>query len=1111
MIPNDSILTKYKNIEDLDPKKFIIIKGAKVNNLKNVDVAIPRNKLVVITGLSGSGKSSLAFDTLFAEGQRMYVESLSSYARQFMGRMEKPDVEYIKGVSPAIAIEQKVSTKNPRSTVGTTTEIYDYLKLLFARIGKTYSPVSGNEVRKDTVTDVVNWIMTHQEGQRVMVLTPLIPKEGRSISKELELLLQKGYTRIVIDGEVHQIEEVLENKTKLDAQKQKFEILIDRAVVKYDDEDTIFRFSDSVQTAFFEGEGECIIKTLPSPDGEGSGERYFSDRFELDGITFEEPTVNLFAFNNPYGACKRCEGFGKVLGLDPDLVIPDKNLSVFEGAIAPWRSEKMSEWAAPLIRNGIRFDFPIHRAYKDLSEKEKQLLWTGNQYFTGLDDFFKELEAQVHKVQYRVMLSRYRGRTVCPDCRGSRLRKDASYVKISGASITDLVLMPIAEVAQFFRDLQLDEYQQGISKRILIEIQNRLDYMERVGLGYLTLNRLTSTLSGGEYQRIKLATSLGSALVGSMYILDEPSIGLHPRDTKRLVSVLESLRDIGNTVIVVEHEEEVMRAADQIIDIGPDAGNLGGELVFQGSWEDIQNINPTPALPNNGEGVERTTTIYGQPYYHSNPEDWANLKNFAKANRKNPTEAEDTLWQHIRKEQLGYKFRRQHTIETFIADFVCLEKNLVIEVDGSIHEKFEEYDKMRTQFLNSIGFEVIRFSNDEVLNNLDSVLEKIKNTLSQIRPLLASTLKEALPIVGEGLGGVSHTIAFLTGQDEVPIPKRRRKASDFIELKGARENNLKDVDVKFPLGTLTVVTGVSGSGKSTLVRKIFYPALARLKGEYNEEAGKYNDLTGALDRITQIEMIDQNPIGKSSRSNPVTYIKAYDYIRQLMSEQQLSKARDYKPAFFSFNVDGGRCEACQGEGEQTIEMQFMADVRLKCESCGGKRFKQEILEVKYQEKDISDILAMTVDEAIAFFKPNDPKLVERLLPLQEVGLGYIRLGQSSSTLSGGEAQRVKLAFFLGKGNADKGKTLFVFDEPTTGLHFNDIKKLLKALNALVEQGDSVIIIEHNMEVIKSADWIIDLGPEGGDKGGYVTFEGTPEDMVKLESNYTAEFLKEKIK
>lgn len=965
MIPNDSILTKYKNIEDLDPKKFIIIKGAKVNNLKNVDVAIPRNKLVVITGLSGSGKSSLAFDTLFAEGQRMYVESLSSYARQFMGRMEKPDVEYIKGVSPAIAIEQKVSTKNPRSTVGTTTEIYDYLKLLFARIGKTYSPVSGNEVRKDTVTDVVNWIMTHQEGQRVMVLTPLIPKEGRSISKELELLLQKGYTRIVIDGEVQQIEEVLENKTKLDAQKQKFEILIDRAVVKYDDEDTIFRFSDSVQTAFFEGEGECIIKTLPSPEGEGSGERYFSDRFELDGITFEEPTVNLFAFNNPYGACKRCEGFGKVLGLDPDLVIPDKNLSVFEGAIAPWRSEKMSEWAAPLIRNGIRFDFPIHRAYKDLSEKEKQLLWTGNQYFTGLDDFFKELEAQVHKVQYRVMLSRYRGRTVCPDCRGSRLRKDASYVKISGASITDLVLMPIAEVAQFFRDLQLDEYQQGISKRILIEIQNRLDYMERVGLGYLTLNRLTSTLSGGEYQRIKLATSLGSALVGSMYILDEPSIGLHPRDTKRLVSVLESLRDIGNTVIVVEHEEEVMRAADQIIDIGPDAGNLGGELVFQGSWEDIQNINPTPPLPNNGEGL-----------------------------------------------------------------------------DG-------------------------------------------------VR--------------------VSHTIAFLTGQDEVPIPKRRRKASDFIELKGARENNLKDVDVKFPLGTLTVVTGVSGSGKSTLVRKIFYPALARLKGEYNEEAGKYNDLIGALDRITQIEMIDQNPIGKSSRSNPVTYIKAYDYIRQLMSEQQLSKARDYKPAFFSFNVDGGRCEACQGEGEQTIEMQFMADVRLKCESCGGKRFKQEILEVKYQEKDISDILAMTVDEAIAFFKPNDPKLVERLLPLQEVGLGYIRLGQSSSTLSGGEAQRVKLAFFLGKGNADKGKTLFVFDEPTTGLHFHDIKKLLKALNALVEQGDSVIIIEHNMEVIKSADWIIDLGPEGGDKGGYVTFEGTPEDMVKLENNYTAEFLKEKIK
>lgn len=945
----------HPNIEDLDPKQYIIIKGAKVNNLKNIDVAIPRNKLVVVTGLSGSGKSSLAFDTLFAEGQRMYVESLSSYARQFLGRMEKPDVEYIRGVSPAIAIEQKVSTKNPRSTVGTTTEIYDYLKLLFARIGKTYSPVSGQEVRKDTVTDVVNEILAKEEGTRVMVLAPLKVKEDRSLAKELDLLLHKGFTRIVIDGEVKQIEEVLEESLN-EYQTSSIEILIDRAAVKKDDEDTQFRFSDSVQTAFFEGEGECIINFLPSPGGEGSGERcLYSDKFELDGISFEEPSVNLFAFNNPYGACKRCEGFGKILGIDPDLVIPDKNLSVFEGAIAPWRSEKMGEWQTPLLRHGIKFDFPIHRSYKDLTQAEKDLLWTGNEYFQGLNAFFMELESQVHKVQYRVMLSRYRGRTVCPECRGSRLRKDASYVKIPSEkgliSITDIVLMPISEATTLFQNLKLDDYQFNIAKRILIEIQNRLEFMERVGLGYLTLNRLTSSLSGGEYQRIKLATSLGSALVGSMYILDEPSIGLHPRDTRRLVSVLESLRDLGNTVVVVEHEEEMMLAADEIIDIGPEAGNLGGELVFQGR------------ISSNG-GVE--------------------------------------------------------------------------------------------------------------------------------------------------VGSNSHTINFLTGKDEVSIPKTRRKITDFIEVKGAKENNLKDLDVKFPLGVLNVVTGVSGSGKSTLIRKILYPALSRMKGNYNEDAGKYTDLFGSLDRITQVEMIDQNPIGKSSRSNPVTYIKAYDHIRQLMAEQQLSKARDYKPAFFSFNVDGGRCEACQGEGEQTIEMQFMADVRLKCESCGGKRFKQEILEVKYNEKDIADILDMTVDEAIMFFRRDEPKLADKLQPLQDVGLGYIRLGQSSSTLSGGEAQRVKLAFFLSKGNADKGKTLFIFDEPTTGLHFHDIKKLLKAINALVDQGDTAIIIEHNMEVIKSADWIIDLGPEGGDAGGNLCFEGTPEQMIEMkEPNYTADFLRGK--
>ena len=1130
-------------VESLDPKHYIIIKGAKVNNLKNIDVAIPRNKLVVITGLSGSGKSSLAFDTLFAEGQRMYVESLSSYARQFLGRMEKPDVDYIKGVSPAIAIEQKVATKNPRSTVGTTTEIYDYFKLLFARAGITYSPISGKEIKKDTVTDVVNFILSHAEGTRIMILTPLKVKEERKIEKELDLLLQKGYTRIVVDGEVKQIEELQSEKAKF-SDKQQLEILIDRNVVKHNDEDTQFRFSDSVQTAFFEGEGECLIDILsnnPSPtlpDGEGVvtpqrkvARKTFSDKFELDGIVFEEPSVNLFTFNNPFGACKRCEGYGKVLGIDPELVIPDKNLSVFEGVIAPWRTERMSEeWLTPLLRNGVRFDFPIHRAYKDLTKEQQKLLWTGNKYFQGLDYFFADIESQVHKVQYRVMLSRYRGRTDCPECRGSRLRKDASYVKVGGASITDLVLMPMSDVITFFKNLQIPDYQQVVSKRILIEINTRLEYMERVGLGYLTLNRLTSSLSGGEFQRIKLATSLGSALVGSMYILDEPSIGLHPRDTQRLISVLESLRNMGNTVIVVEHEEEVMRAADQIIDIGPDAGTLGGALVFQGTWEDI---NPTPNLSPSGRGgsslpigegwggVSQPKTYGGQPYFHISPEKWAVLKEFARNNRKNPTEAEDRLWQELRKEQLGVKFRRQHAIEDFIVDFVCLEKRLVVEVDGEIHEQQKEYDEMRTAFLEVNGFEVIRFKNDDIFNKSDYVLKEIKGKVAASNPTPALPDGEGAssPPYRGGVGGdrryggvlgVSHTINFLTGIDKIDVPIQRRKPMDFVEIKGARENNLKELDVKFPLGVLTVVTGVSGSGKSTLVRKILFPAIARLKGEYGEEAGKYSGLVGSLDRITQVEMIDQNPIGKSSRSNPVTYIKAYDYIRQMMAEQQLSKARDYKPAFFSFNVDGGRCEACQGEGEQTIEMQFMADVRLKCESCGGKRFKQEILEVKYNEKDISDILAMTVDEALDFFRKTEPKLADKLQPLQDVGLGYIRLGQSSSTLSGGEAQRVKLAFFLSRGNADKGKTLFVFDEPTTGLHFHDIKKLLKAINALVDQGDSVIIIEHNMEVIKSADWVIDLGPEGGEKGGYLTFEGTPEEMVKLEGNYTADFLKGKI-
>lgn len=959
---NSEIINQpHTAFEDLDPKRFIIIKGARVNNLKNIDVAIPRNKLVVITGLSGSGKSSLAFDTLFAEGQRMYVESLSSYTRQFLGRMEKPDVDYIKGISPAIAIEQKVSSKNPRSTVGTTTEIYDYLKLLFARIGTTFSPISGNEVRKDTVTDVVNYLFTKEEGQRVMVLSPLYLKEGRKLSEEMKILLQKGYTRIVIDGETKFLEELLEDKAALknlpaiDLFSNNYKILIDRVVIKKEadglpDEETQFRLSDSIQTAFFEGNGTCFVEIV------GDETKIFSDRFEADGIVFEEPSLNLLSFNNPYGACKRCEGFGRILGLDPDLIIPDKGVSVYEGAIAPWRTDKMSEWLIPLLKNGTKFDFPIHRPYKDLTDEQKELLWTGNEYFQGLDDFFAMLEKETHKIQYRVMLSRYRGRTTCPDCKGSRLRKDAGYVKIVGKSIIDLVLMPLSDVSDYFKNLDLPDYQYGVSKRILVEIETRLEYMEKVGLGYLTLNRLSSTLSGGEFQRIKLATSLGSALVGSMYILDEPSIGLHPRDTQRLVSVLESLRDMGNTVIVVEHEEEVMRAADQIIDIGPDAGSNGGKLVFQGNWETINDIE-------------------------------------------------------------------------------------------------------------------------------------------------AKAKPEA---------GFSHTINFLTGSDTIEVPKFRRKSTSFIEVKGAYENNLKDVSVKFPLGILTAVTGVSGSGKSTLIRKILYPALGRHLGTYTDEAGKYAEISGSIGKIEAVEMVDQNPIGKSSRSNPVTYIKAYDQIRLLYSEQPIAKARGYKPAHFSFNVEGGRCETCQGEGFVTIEMQFMADVKLKCESCGGKRFKQEILDVKFNEKDIADILDMTVDEAIDLFKKDQAKLADKLLPLQEVGLGYVKLGQSSNSLSGGEAQRVKLASFLGKGNPNKGKTLFIFDEPTTGLHFHDIKKLLKAINALVEQGDSVIIIEHNMEVIKSSDYIIDLGPEGGEKGGFVTFEGTPEQMTKIEGNYTATFLKEKI-
>jgi len=936
------ITTDQDAIDLLDPKEYIIIKRARVNNLKNLSVAIPRNKLVVVTGLSGSGKSSLAFDTLFAEGQRMYVESLSSYARQFLGRMEKPEVDYIKGVSPAIAIEQKVNTRNPRSTVGTTTEIYDYLKLLYARIGKTYSPISGEEVSSDSISDVVDAVLKEEDDTKVMITCPLIKHVERTWEQELNVLLGKGYTRIIIDGQTTFIEDVLTEVDQVKSAKE-LQILIDRLVVNQDEE-TQFRLSDSVQTAYFEGEGTCLV-VMP-----GRETQRFSDRFEMDGMKFEHPSVNLFSFNNPYGACRTCEGFGKVLGIDKDIVISDKSMSIFEGAIVPWRSETMKKWLAPLIKDGIKFDFPIHRPYNDLSEAEQQLLWTGNEYFDGINAFFEFLESQTYKIQYRVMLSRYRGRTVCPDCRGTKIRKDAAYVKIGNHSISDLILMPIGKITDFFDQLTiLNDHDAKIADRLLREITSRLGYLDEVGLSYLTLNRVTSTLSGGEFQRIKLATSLGSALVGSMYILDEPSIGLHPRDTTKLVGVLKSLRDMGNTVVVVEHEEEVMRVADQIIDIGPDAGAHGGELVFQGKLEDIN-----------------------------------------------------------------------ASIDT-------------------------------------------------------------------------------------------HTARYLSGEDSIEIPAQRRTWKDKVIVKGARENNLKNIEVAIPLGVVTAITGVSGSGKSTLVKKILYPGIGKILGTVSDISGKYDLLEGDYRKVTQIEFVDQNPIGKSSRSNPVTYVKAYDAIRQLYADQGLSKQRGYKPSHFSFNVDGGRCETCQGEGEIKIEMQFMADIHLTCDGCDGKRFKQEILDITYKDKNISEVLDMTLEESLPFFE-GKAGIINKLQPLYEVGLGYVKLGQSSNSLSGGEAQRVKLASYLGKHTkAHDGHILFIFDEPTTGLHFHDITKLLKSINALVAQGNTVIIIEHNMEVIKCADWIIDLGPEGGDNGGSVCFEGTPEDMIKLKDNHTARYLKGKIR
>lgn len=957
MMDSQIVETQYPaGFDDLNPRDYIIIKGARAHNLKNLSVAIQRNKLVVITGLSGSGKSSLAFDTLFAEGQRMYVETLNSYARQFVGRMEKPEVEYIRGVSPAIAIEQKVSSKNPRSTVGTSTEIYDYLKLFFARVGSTISPISGLEVRRETVSDVVRYLENLPLGTRILILCPLKIREDRTLKNEIQILLSKGYPRLLVDGELvftedffNSLPEDSKSKKKDKSPEKQIFIVVDRSITNGTEEES-FRLADSAQTAFFEGEGVLEIH-------HGEVCKRFSDRFEADGISFEDPSVNLFSFNNSYGACKTCDGFGSVLGIDPNLVFPDPNLSVFEGAISPWNSENLrAEWLQPLLRNGIMFGFPIHRAYYQLTDEEKALLWTGNSQFAGLDAYFKYLEANSYKIQNRVQLSRYRGKTTCPDCKGSRLRKDAGYVKIGGKSIIDLVLLPIKDLSHWFRNLELSDYEINVSKQIVKEIRNRIRYMEEVGLGYLSLNRLTSSLSGGEYQRIKLATSLGSALVGSMYILDEPSIGLHPRDTKRLVEVLKTLRNLGNTVIVVEHEEEVMRAADQLIDIGPNAGTGGGNLIFQGK------------------------IVAGSIEYHPETSD------------------------------------------------------------------------------------------------------------------LAKT---------------SHTFRYLNGLEKIPVPDHRRQWRDFIQLLGVSENNLKNLDVKIPLHILTVVTGVSGSGKSTLINKVLYPALGKMLGVNTGETGRFLRMEGSYQRIKQIEYVDQNPIGKSSRSNPISYIKAYDHIRNLMADQGLSVQRGYKPTHFSFNVEGGRCEMCQGEGVTKIEMQFMADIYLTCEACGGKRFMQEVLEVEYNGKNIADILAMTVDEALVYFEAK-PKISEKIRVLKEVGLGYVQLGQSSNTLSGGEAQRVKLAYYLSLGKNDTQGMLFLFDEPTTGLHFHDIRQLLLAINRLVDQGNSVVLIEHNVEMIKCADWVIDLGPEGGNEGGYIVFEGTPEEMVKIGQGYTAKALIGKI-
>ncbi len=919
------------------PTKTIEIKGARLHNLKNIDVSIPRNKLVVITGVSGSGKSSLAFDTLYAEGQRRYVESLSSYARQFLGKLHKPQVDSITGIAPAIAIEQKVNSSNPRSTVGSTTEIYDYLKLLFARIGRTFSPISNHEVKKDQVSDVINFFQELELGTKYYLLSPIIIPEKRKVSEHFKLLEDQGYARLMHKGKVIRINQFNTEEFEEGVNQ----LVIDRGSVQID-EDSLSRLADSIQTAFYEGKGSLSVQVLGSENSIKS----FSSSFELDGMTFLEPNTHFFSFNNPYGACPTCEGYGNVIGIDESLVIPNTNLSIYDNAISPWKTDSFSKYKSKLIAESELYGIPIHRPWFELTQEHRDIVWKGTKTFKGIHDFFKFLEKKSYKIQYRVMLSRYRGKTTCKSCNGTRLRPETDYVKIGGRNISELVLLPLDELADFFRNLKLNEHDQKIGERLLYEIESRIAFLEKVGLSYLNLNRGSSTLSGGESQRINLATSLGSSLVGSLYILDEPSIGLHPKDADKLIEVLSSLRDLGNTVIVVEHDEDIMRKADHIIDIGPAAGRFGGDLVAQG-----------------------TPTVF---------------------------------------------------------------------------------------------------------------------------------LKQK-----------SLTASYLNGDIEIPIPNKRRSSKEIISIKGARSNNLKNVNFSFPLHTLSVITGVSGSGKSSLVKNILFPAIKRELDGFGAKSADFTELTGPVSNLKHIEYISQNPIGRSSRSNPVTYIKAYDDIRSLFANHSLSKARHYKPKHFSFNVDGGRCEVCKGEGEVTIEMQFMADVHLTCESCNGKRFKKEILEVKIEDNSIDDVLNMTISESIEFFDTfGQRKLVQKLKPLEDVGLGYVQLGQSSSTLSGGEAQRIKLASFLVKGSS-QSKSLFIFDEPTTGLHFDDIQKLLNSFEALIEKGHSLLVIEHNLDLIKCADYLIDLGPEGGKKGGEILFQGVPEDLILLENNATAKYLKEK--